>query len=170
MVYKVDVRHISRFLQEVDIFRGLSEKHLDRIAAICEERSFHAGDFLSIQNESGSSLYVIRSGEITVTAGSREKSMVVRTVRERETLPVAVLFDPPRMVTTAKAATDGNALVIPKTRFLELCELEPRIGMHIYRAVCGILMSRYRHTLYSLADSVSGPSISIDPSWEGADL
>lgn len=170
MVYRVDVKHITHFLTEVDIFRGLLDRHLDRIAAICEERSFQAGEFLGIQEQAGNWLYVIRRGEITVTSTGPRGSLVVRTVRQHETLPVAVLFDPPKLVTTAQAATDGEALALSRVRLLELCELEPRIGMHIYRAVCRILMSRYRYTLQALSETVSGDAIHIDPTWEGTEV
>ena len=169
MVYRIDVKHVTHFLHEVDIFRGLSERQLDRIAGLCEEWSFRAGDYLGIQNERGSRLYIIRHGEITVTTGTGESNVVVRTVRERETLPIAVLFEPPLLVTTAKAATDGEALVIPRVRLLELCELEPKIGMHVYKSVCGILMSRYRYTLHRLSEFVDS-TININSLSDGAEV
>lgn len=169
LVYRVDVRHVSHFLREVDIFRGLSERHLDRLAGLCEELSFKAGDFLGVQSEPGNMIYVIRRGEITVTTGSEDKTLLVRTVGEHETLLVGVLLEPPVLVTTAQAATDGEAFAIPRVRLLELCDLEPRIGMHVYSAVCGILMSRYQYALGRLRDSV-GPEIQGDPSWKGAEV
>ena len=153
MVYKVGVTHVSHFLKEVDIFKGLSEQHLDRIAGLCEEYSFKAGDYLGIQGTRGDKIYIIRRGEITVNTGAGQTQLVVRTVRERETFPVAVLFEPPLLVTTTRAATDGEAFALPRVRLMELCELEPKIGMHIFKAVCEILMSRYRYTLNRLAES-----------------
>ena len=59
--------------------------------------------------------------------------------------------------------------MIPRVRFMELCELEPRIGMHIYKAVCGVLMSRYRYTLERLAESLD-PASQLDPAWKGAEV
>ena len=123
MVYRVDVGHLTPFLREVDMFRGLMDRHLDRIAALCEQWRFRAGDYLSTPGESASRLYVIRRGEVTVTIGSNDESLVVRTVKEREAMPVVILFEPPLQVTTARAATDGEAFVIPRVRLLELCEL-----------------------------------------------
>ena len=169
MVYRVDVRHVSHFLKEVDLFQGLTDRHLDRIAALCEEWSFRSGEYLGLHDEPGNKLYVIRRGEITVTAGSDEANLVVRTVRERQTFPVAVLFEPPIIVTTTRAATDGDAYVIPRVRLLELCELEPMIGMRIFSAGCGILVSRYRYTLQRLAELAS-PEVHIDPSREGIEV
>ena len=151
MVYRVAVSHLVQFLEGVDIFHGLSERHLERVAALCEERGFTEGDCLGVQNEPGNCLYVIRDGEITASSESQEKKVVVRTVKPYEAFPVAVLFDPPLLVTTAHAATDGEALVIPRAQLLELFELEPRVGMHIYRGVCGILTGRYRYALERFA-------------------
>ena len=131
----------------MDIFRGLSDRNLDRIAGLCEEASFGAGGYLGKQNEAGTHVHIIRKGEFTVTTGSGESSIVVRSVGPYETLHLAVLFEPPILVTTAHAATDGEAWVIPRVRLMELCELEPSIGMHIYQAACAIVIRRYRHTL-----------------------
>ena len=169
MVYRVGVRHLSQFLGDVDIFQGLSERNLDRIASLCEESSFRRGDYLGVQNESGNLLYIIRDGEVTATTGSEETNVVVRTVRERETFPLAILFEPPLMVTTARAATDGEALVIPRVRLMELCDLEPRIGMRIYRAACGILVNRYRYALHKLAESII-PATHVSPPGRGAEV
>jgi len=155
MVYKVDVRHVSQFLQDVDLFRGLSVQNLDRIAGLCEEWEFAKGQTLGVQNEPGHRIYIIREGEIKVTTGTSDEAVVVRIVREHETLPVAVLFDPPLQITTSEATTSGSAFVIPRVRLMELCELVPRIGMHIYRAACVILVSRYRYTLARLGDPLN---------------
>lgn len=166
MVYRVGVGHLSRFLQEVDIFQTLSDRQLDRVAALCEGRAFRAEDCLAIQDAQGSHLYVIRKGEIIVSTGAEGKDLVVRKIREHETVPVAVLFEPPVLVTTARAATDGEALAIPRVRLMELCELEPQIGMRIYRAVCGVLMNRYRYVLHKLSERANA-EVYIGPPWEG---
>lgn len=152
MVYRTGVQHVADFLQEVDVFRGLSERHLDRVAALCEETEFRAGDNLGDQGAPGHRIYILRSGEVTATTGARDKSLVVRTLREGETFPVAALFEPPIQITNARASTDGAVLVIPRVRLIELCDLEPTIGLHIYRASCRILVNRYRYTLNRLAD------------------
>ena len=169
MVYRMGVQHIGAFLQEVDIFRGLSDRHLQRIAAVSKESRFSAGDYLGIQNELGSELYVIRRGRVTVTTGSDDAKIVVRAVTERETVPVAVLFEPPLMLTTARAATDGDAIVMPRVGLMELFDIEPAIGVHIYKGACSVLASRYRYALNRLADSIGAP-VQLDPRWRGAEV
>ena len=169
MVYKTGAQHVTDFLQEVDVLRGLSERHLDRISALCEETEFTKGDNLGDQDAPGHQIYIVRSGEITATTGAQDKSLVVRTVREGETFPVAALFEPPIQITSARAATDGTAFVIPRVRLIELCELEPRIGLHIYRAACRILVTRYRYALNRLADE-HGANVEISSSRAGGEL
>ncbi len=169
MVYRVDVGHIRRFLQDVDIFRGLSDRHLERIAALCNDYSFSEGDYLALQDEPGDRLYVVQKGTVTATTGRDDANVVVRTVQERETFPVAALFEPPILITTARAATDGNALVIPRVGLMELCEIEPTIGLHIYRAACSVLVSRYRYALHRLEDSMTAP-VQFVPHWSGTEV
>ena len=169
MVYRVDVKHVSHFLKEVLLFQWLSARSLDRVAALCEERSFRAGEYLGVHNQTGDQLYIVREGEVTMTTGSDEKEFVVRTLREHETFPLAALAEPPLLVTTARAATDGEAFVIPRVRLLELCELEPKIGLRIYQAACAIVMSRYRHALQTLDEHVS-PAVYIGPTERGTEV
>ena len=146
----------------------MSLRHLERLAALCEDFQFRAGDYLGHQDQPGDRLYLIRSGEITATTGARETSLAVRTVVAHEAFPIAVLFNPPILVTTSQAATDGSAYIIPRVRLLELCQLEPRIGMHVFSTGCAILARRYRYTLDRLAEVVSNVG---DPStWADVEI
>ena len=70
MVYRTNVRYISHFLREVDMFSGLAERNLDRIASLCEEHTYAPGEFLGMQDELGTRLYVVREGEIAASVGS----------------------------------------------------------------------------------------------------
>ena len=139
------------FLSEVDLFSGLSARHLERLAAICEDFEYAAGDYLGFQDEPGDRLYLVRSGRIIAATGALDNPIEVRTVVSREAFPLAALFNPPILVTTSRAATDGTAFVIRRVRLLELCEIEPRIGMRIFNNASAILASRYRYALDRLA-------------------
>lgn len=172
MLYRKDVGHISRFLKEVDLFSGLAERNLDRIASLCEEMSFAAGDLLGAQDERGARLYIIQRGEISVSIAGGEADggdVVVRRVGAHETFPIAALMEPPLLVTTTHAATAVDALVIARVALMELCEVEPEIGLHIYRVSCGIIMNRYRYALGMLSDNIRRAAHN-DPSWKGAEV
>jgi len=156
MVYRSASAYVLHFLSEVDLFRGLSERHLERIAALCEDFAFEAGDYLGFQDAPGDRLYLVVSGEITATTGPSDSPLEVRTVVAHEAFPVAALFNPPVLVTTSRAASDGTAFAIRRVRLLELCEIEPRIGMRVFSNASAILASRYRRALDMLAAAVGG--------------
>ena len=69
-LYRADARRISRFLQEADIFAGMSKRNLDRIASMCEELRFAPGKRLGGQHEAGSRLCIVQSGAIAVSMGA----------------------------------------------------------------------------------------------------
>ncbi len=132
------------------------------------EETFQSGELLTTRDDKGDKLYVLRSGQLKVSTGSRATD-VVRTRYEKETFPLAILMEPPTLVTTNEAITEVETYVMPRVRLLELCELETRIGLHIYKASFAILMSRYRYILSELADSVSSKE-RINPAWKGAEV
>ena len=173
MLYRSPAAIVTHFLAEVDLFQGLSMRHLERVAALCEDFEFEAGDYLGYQDEPGDRLYIVRAGEVTATTGvgagfKPAPTLVVRTVRAHEAFPVAIFFNPPVLVTTSRAATDGSAFVIPRVRLMELCQLEPRIGLHVFSAACGILASRYRYTLDRLAEVVT--AVEVSPTVDGGEV
>ena len=152
MVYSSPPTFAAHFLSEVDLFAGLSARHIERVAAICENFEYGAGDYLGFQDEPGDRLYLVRSGEIIAATGPRDNPIEVRTVVAREAFPLAALFNPPILVTTSRAATDGTAFIIPRVRLLELCEIEPIIGVRIFSNASAILASRYRYALDRLSE------------------
>lgn len=80
MVYRTDVMRISRFLREADMFAGLSERDLDRIAGLCEERRFAPGDRLGTQGDAGDRLYAVRGGEVSASVDTGADSTSTRRV------------------------------------------------------------------------------------------
>ena len=56
MLYRAPSAIVTHFLTEVDIFKGLSMRHLERVAALCEALDFKEGDYLGHQDEPGDRL------------------------------------------------------------------------------------------------------------------
>ena len=71
----------------------------------------------------------------------------MRTAHAGETVPLAVIIDPPVLVTTVEAASDGEVFAIPRKRLLDLFEKQPLIGFQVYRAAAKAFEHRYRMTL-----------------------
>ncbi len=135
------------FLREVDIFQGLTDHELGMIAVSCMPRTFHAGEFLAHEGARGEYLYIVVKGEVRVSSKSEGDQLTVRVVRQKESVPLASILEPPLLITTAEAMETVETLAIPRLMLLRICELQPMLGMQVYRATAAVLARRYRATL-----------------------
>ena len=133
-------------LRASDAFEGLTDNELRYIAAIGHRRKVGAGERLAEGGSRGETLFVILEGELRLLTNTLPE-IAVRTAHAGETVPLAVIIDPPVLVTTVEAASDGEVFAIPRKRLLDLFEKQPLIGFQVYRAAAKQFEHRYRMTL-----------------------
>ena len=63
---------IEAALRRVDIFNGLSDRQVARLAKLATQREFPAGTLILRRGDTGMALYVIESGRVAVTVQSDE--------------------------------------------------------------------------------------------------
>lgn len=141
-------------LRETDVFEGLTDHELRLVASVGRRRAVTAGERLAHAGSRGADIYTIFSGELRLLTRRGETESAVRVAGPRETVPLAALLDPPLLVTTIEAATDGEVFAIPRARLVDLCEIQPMIGLQVYRATAKAFEHRYRKTLDDLAASL----------------
>jgi len=144
-------------LRESDVFEGLTDNELRYIAAIGHRRRVSAGERLAEGGSRGDVLFVILEGELRLLTHT-DKEIPVRTAHAGETVPLAVIIDPPVLVTTVEAPADGEVFVIPRKRLLDLFEEQPLIGFQVYRAAAKAFEHRYRMTLDRAGIDAEGTS------------
>ena len=72
--------NIAQALAEVELFRGVSEAGLERIAAIASERVVKKGEKLFDEGSTGQELYLILEGQVRISrdvAGMGEEALAV---------------------------------------------------------------------------------------------
>jgi CRP/FNR family cyclic AMP-dependent transcriptional regulator len=74
------VEILGEFLQRTPFFGGLVDEALDRVIAMLVERRFVAGESVVREGEPGSSMFIIRAGELVVCKNSGSGNLV-RLVR-----------------------------------------------------------------------------------------
>ena len=57
---------LKKFLREVDTFSALTDAELERIAALCRERTFQKGEAVYNERDPGDKLFIIESGAIEI--------------------------------------------------------------------------------------------------------
>ncbi len=140
-------------LRESDIFEGLTDHELRMVASIGERRRVAPGERLAHAGSRGDHLFLILDGEFRLLTHGHEE-IPVRMAHAGETVPLAVIIDPPVLVTTIEAITAGEVFAIPRMRLLELFDVQPMIGLQVYRAASKSFEHRYRKSLDGLVGAL----------------
>ncbi len=132
------------FLKRVHIFSRLSARDLYVLAQEAREVSYEAGVCIFREGEDGDALYVIVSGQASVTVGPR----VVSILGEKDCFgEIAVLTHEPRTATvTARSAL--VVLRIRRTDFRTILVAHPHIAFAIFE----ILATRLKTTNRMVAE------------------
>ncbi|HET9477128.1 MAG TPA: cyclic nucleotide-binding domain-containing protein [Dehalococcoidia bacterium] len=148
-----DLSWACQRLRESEIFGGLTDRELRLVAGLGERRHVAAGERLAHAGSRGDHLFLILSGEFRLLSHGTEE-IPVRMAHPGEVVPLAVIIDPPVLVTTLEAITDGEVFSLPRMRLLELFDLQPTIGLQVYRAASKSFESRYRKSLDGLVGAL----------------
>ena len=142
---------VTSMLNEVGPFRGLSEQHLNMVAALTSAQRVAAGDMLGEAGAQGDSLYVVVHGEAQISTSSGMGEITVRIAGPRESFPVSALIGSGALVASYKALTDMALLAIPRAGLADLCSENPELGLKIYMNISELVATRYARTLEQLA-------------------
>ena len=137
-------------LRQAALFEGLSPQELQSIAALCQSRSFGAGEIITTQGEHGDELFVVSQGFVEVTLadpGGGESRTVVQLGPGQIVGEMSLVDRGPRSA-TVRALTDGALLqALRRDAFLELCEANPHLGYQVMRNMAADLSFKLRHRM-----------------------
>ncbi|HYM51953.1 MAG TPA: cyclic nucleotide-binding domain-containing protein, partial [Candidatus Dormibacteraeota bacterium] len=148
-------------LRETQLFAGLDEADLQRLAETTELMRIPAGDFLIREGDPGDSMFVVTSGELEVTkrAGTSELPLA-RVGPGAIQGEMAALEGRPRAA-SVRAVTDAQAIRIPRAGLLALLDSGPDAAIALLRVVLERLRStesmlRQREKLAGLGTLAAG--------------
>ncbi len=120
-------------LAHVGLFSSLDKKELQTLAKSSQERTYSAGTKLFSQGDSGSGLYILKSGRVSITqaSGAQGAEKEINTLGAGETLgEMALLDDQPRSATVT-AVEDVTALLLPVWDFRGVIKTHPDIALKL---------------------------------------
>lgn len=139
---------VTRLLEEVDLFAGLSEEELHQIASICQERKFNGGEVLATEGQQGDHMFVITEGfvEVRLEKHPDRQARVIINLGPGQLIGEMALLDQGPRSATIRAISDPTIVqAIDRDDFDALCQQNTRIGYVAMRNLAVDLSFKLRH-------------------------
>ena len=142
-----------KLLENLYIFRGLSDEDLSKIEAIAELESYSSGDLIFRQNDVADAFFVIQHGMVNIELDEKvDKSghIAVATLGTGSHFgEMGFLDDQPRSA-SAIAASYSDILRIGYSATKEVLKSDSALSIHVYKQLAIFMCSRLRLTTLDL--------------------
>ncbi len=109
--------------RQTELFRGMSEDALVRLATKGKQRRFGQGDTLFVEGTKGSEFFLLMEGDVRLYKTSPEgHEIVLRIIRPGEIFAEVVIFEDTAYPASAAALSAGSVFAIGRASFAELLE------------------------------------------------
>jgi CRP-like cAMP-binding protein len=129
-------------LRQVSLFATLRPEDLAALTACMRRRPYAKGQFICYQGDPGTSLYIIETGQVTISLTSPEgKELVLNRLGPGEVFGELALLDGEPRSADAVAAELSQLLLLQRADFLQVLEARPGVAI----TLLGVLSRRLRH-------------------------
>lgn len=118
-------------LASVPLFQGISDESMARLATVTGEQDFEAGQFIVLQGQVGTGLYVILEGSARVVRGSEELAQLVPNDFFGE---LSVIDQMPRNA-SVQAVGPTRCLALASWDLLDLLESDPQLSLNMIKGL-----------------------------------
>jgi CRP-like cAMP-binding protein len=151
---------LLNILKRTDIFYGLDDTQLDRIAEICSEVTLENNEVIFEENSVGDEMYIIVGGKVDILIDpalvrptSTDEPLTITTFERGQTFGEIALVDEGRRSASARcAAEEVQLLVIPRDRLIDLCDKYPTLGYRLMRNIATDLAFKIRGTDFRIRE------------------
>ena len=120
-------------IRALDVFSGLTDAGADRVAACAAELEVPAGQVLALQGDTGSGMFVLLEGTVTVELRSGQ----VELGPGEPVGELSLLAPGASRVARVRAKTPVRCLGLGREDFLALIEDEPALARALLRTLAG---------------------------------
>jgi CRP/FNR family cyclic AMP-dependent transcriptional regulator len=139
---------LKQALQGVDIFEGLADDELDKVAKVCTQKRYRTGDIIAKEGEIGDELFIITEGFVEVLLGERStaSARVVVSLGSGQIIGEMALLDQgPRSASVCATSEPTIVQVIQRKDFESLCQENTHIGYIVMHNLAADLSFKLRH-------------------------
>ena len=145
-------------LRATDMFAGLNDRSLGRLAASAIRRTYGRGQYLWYQGDDGDQLLVVASGLLKIVVSSEQgDEVVLATLGRGEVIgELAVLDGCPRSASVV-AVEPTTVMLLPRGVVIALMREHPEVLDAVLRSLSGLVRRRGRGRPARAADSLPRP-------------
>lgn len=129
-------------LARVPLFIGISDESMERLAAVAGEIEFEPGQFVVLQGQVGTGLYVILEGSAHVVRGSDD----IATLGPGDFFGELSVIDQQPRNASVQAVDRVICLALASWDLLDLLESDPKLALNMIRGLTARIREQgYQH-------------------------
>ncbi len=121
------------FVTAPDLFQGVAQRDVRKIAHLCTEKWFPRGATIFQQGESADSLYVMKKGMVKLISVSDKGRETILHILKPDEVFGELLFSEEKRPFTAVAIEDSRVTIISQESFVELLSTVPTVALSFIR-------------------------------------
>lgn len=136
-------------IKESDLFKGVSQRFITKIANNSEEESFKKNSTIFKTGEKASHFFVLAEGAIDISLGKREGAHM-SVSKPGEIFGWSALVEPYVYTANAKATKDTRVIRVSRDLIEQAISEHPAEGLAVLKNLTGIIAQRLRYAYKSL--------------------
>lgn len=149
---------IINLLRDLEIFRGLGDGELRKVARLFTQKLFRPGDKIFGKDDPGNEAFVVMRGQVEIVL--EENTSPIATLGQGQVFGELSFLDGGKRGALAIARQASILLVMQRPQFFELTQREPNLGLAIMRNIALELTVRLRRTNAALSVKKSSGNVS----------
>jgi CRP/FNR family transcriptional regulator len=141
-------------LKNLNLFSGLNESELAKIATISHLHTFEANSYVFTASKPATDLYFLISPndaiQIEMQLHENKPNIIIHTLTKGEAFGWASLVPPHKRIAAARCVVNAELITIPGKSLLEILEKNNHIGYVLMRNLSALLSLRLNYTTIAL--------------------
>ncbi len=121
------------FLTALDLFQGVSQQDVRKIASLCTEKWFPRGARIFQEGEPAHALYILKKGMVRLIALSHQGRETILHILKPDEVFGELFLSEEKRAFTAIAAGDSLVTIISHDSFVELLSAVPSVALNFIR-------------------------------------
>ena len=136
-------------ITESDLFKGVSQRFITRIANASEEHNYKVNSIIFKKGEQAHVFYVLAAGDVHIGLGETEGRLAVN--KPGEVFGWSALVAPYVYTATARSVKDTKVIKISRDLIEEVIQEHPAEGIAVLKNLSAIIAGRLRFSYQQLA-------------------